>query len=98
MTKIDRTGIHVIYYDEHSTPHDALVTADWGKQEQPGGSANIVFVTPDENMGDQYGRQLKRETSIAHISNGNYSTIMARCWCTREEYEKTYKNKIPQRP
>lgn len=60
-------GDAVEYVDEVAKPHDALVTAIHGVGETP--SVNLVLVTSDEAQTDQYGRQIKRETSVVHNSH-----------------------------
>lgn len=79
----DKTGKHVIYLDELSQPHDALITADWGNGLD--GPVNLVYVTgPDYT--DQYGQQIKRPTSVAYWNTGGYPSIMGNCWCHAEEF------------
>lgn len=98
MTSIpeNKTGLGVIYFDSNSRPHHALITADWYKGNF--GAVNLIYVHDDPNRTDQYGQQIERPTSVAHISNANYSVIMGNCWCTIQEYEETYSKKTPQRP
>ena len=55
-------GQHVIWHDPTGKPYDALITAVWTPT-----CINIVRVG-DENETDQYGRQIKRETSQSHGS------------------------------
>jgi hypothetical protein len=62
-------GEAVIFADEYGEFHAAIVTQVWdggGEVENP--SVNLVFVTPNENSMDQYGRQLERKTSVVHAS------------------------------
>jgi len=76
-------GAHVIYVDEHSKQHDALITASWGRKEldldDPNtyvGPINLVFVTLDPDRRDQYGQQKEHRSSCVHKSHqlapGNY--------------------------
>jgi len=58
------------------TETDALVTAvhgtgfnDGEKFHQP--CINVVYVSPDANKGDSYGRQIERDlTSLQHFAEG----------------------------
>jgi hypothetical protein len=63
-------GDHVVYVDAISRPNNALVTEVW---RRPAGSdkpsVNVVFVSDVETEIDQYGRQIKRETSVPHESS-----------------------------
>lgn len=56
--KRPKVGDAVIYHDEHGHPHAALVTIDWG------GSINLVYVSPNAERKDQYGRQIERASSV----------------------------------
>lgn len=58
-----KNGQPVKYVDEVGKEHDALVTVVWSPT-----CVNVVFVNPDETMGDTYGRQIKRDTSVIHAS------------------------------
>lgn len=72
-------GDHVEYVDETGENREALVTAVWPAgggtaedvviSEHPNLSANLVLVSDDESMDDQYGRQIERETSQPHESS-----------------------------
>lgn len=67
-------GSHVVYTDQFSVRHDAVVTAVWGeisayKPNTPMPGCNLVFVSGDETKTDPYGRQIERETSVVHVSN-----------------------------
>lgn len=61
--KEPQVGDVVVYHDEVGQPKNALVTCNWG-----GGSLNVVFVSSDAGMKDQYGRQIGRETSVSHVT------------------------------
>lgn len=69
-------GDVVIYVDELSVEHDALVTAYWGG-EQPNGALNCVYVTSDDTKRDPYGLQLERASSVSRQSE---STAHGRFW------------------
>jgi hypothetical protein len=64
-------GDHVIYHDPLGRPLQALCTADWG------GCINVLFISGDGNKKDQYGRQIERETSVAHKKDTN---VHGRYW------------------
>lgn len=68
-------GDVIVYVDEYSVPHDALVTVYWGG-DQPGGALNCVYVTNDETKRDPYGQQLERASSVSrqgpHTAHGRY--------------------------
>lgn len=71
-------GNHVIYVDKHGVPHSALVTNEFGdpKNRAEEFSVNLLYVNPDEGQGDQYGRQILRESSVPpkrfQSAHGNY--------------------------
>jgi len=63
-------GDAVRYTDAHGKQHAAIVTQVWSPPvgaTQP--SLNLVYVSPDESETDQYGRQIKRNTSVVHRDN-----------------------------
>lgn len=68
-------GDVVIYVDEVSVKHFALVTQYWGG-EQPNGALNCVYVTSAEDKRDPYGRQVERASSVSrqseHTAHGRY--------------------------
>jgi len=68
-------GDVIVYVDELSVPHDALVTAYWGG-DQPNGALNCVYVTKDASKRDPYGQQLERASSVSrqseHTAHGRY--------------------------
>ena len=88
MMTMDKTGLGVIYMDEHQKIRHALITADWNKTID-NGPVNLVIVADDNDKQDQYGRQLERKSSIAHISQG-YETLRANCWCSDSEWISKY--------
>lgn len=55
-------GDVVVYVDPVRVEHKALVTAVWGNEEPC--SVNLVCVSPDEGETDNYGRQIRRDTSV----------------------------------
>ncbi len=78
-------GDVVTFIDSTRKEHNALVTAVWdgyhGKEKNPRQpSLNLVVVLDDENMEDPYGRQIRRETSVVHISN---QSAKAYCWVVK---------------
>lgn len=60
-------GDTVIFTDPTGKDFNALLTAVWGEGESP--SVNLVYVSNDAGEHDQYGRQIKRNTSVVHESN-----------------------------
>ena len=50
------------------------------RDREPG--CNMVLVDPDPQKDDTYGRQIRRETSIVHLSN---QPARANCWCWPDE-------------
>lgn len=68
-------GDVIVYVDEHSRPHDALVTAWWGG-DNPMGALNCVYVTADADKRDPYGQQILRASSVSrqseHTAHGRY--------------------------
>lgn len=69
-----QVGSTVIYHDTKNRPHDALVTAVHSNWANP--CINLLFVSKDETMNDQYGRQIIRQSSVSHTEHnpapGNY--------------------------
>ena len=59
-------GETVTYVDHVGVEHQALLTAVWDETEIP--TVNLVYVSDKEDERDQYGRQIRRETSIVHQS------------------------------
>jgi len=73
MERKVQIGDGVVFVDPRGVEHAALVTQVWGPglyQDTDGTKpgVNLVFVASDESRGDQYGRQLQRETSVCHQS------------------------------
>lgn len=62
-------GKRVIYTDEVSRPHEALVTICHGG-ELGKHAINLVYVSDDPSEKDQYGRQIKRASSVSAESTG----------------------------
>ena len=69
-------GDVIIYIDPVKKEHNALVTAIHGDAEAKS-SINLILISDDENKGDEYGRQLERQTSIVHRDN---QSAGANCW------------------
>lgn len=71
-------GSSVIYVDEHSREHNAIVTETWAQNARAGEreydennaqlAINLVYVSDNEAERDSCGRQIKRETSVVHRS------------------------------
>lgn len=86
MERTYNVGQHVKFIDEYRKAHDALVliwwkAPDWpepytGESGEPG--CNLVLVDPDPEKQDSYGRQIRRETSLVHLSN---NPGKGNCWC-----------------
>lgn len=73
---MEKVGDVVTFVDSLGRTIPALVTAWWGSPSQTDASINVVFVEPDSEKTDSYGRQISRATSVPHESNqaapGNY--------------------------
>jgi hypothetical protein len=69
--RIPKVGDTVIFVDPVARDRNALVTAVWSPT-----CINVVFVSIDDSMTDNYGRQIARSTSLSHINpnsaHGNY--------------------------
>ncbi len=69
-------GDAVRYIDAHGKQHAAIVTQVWSQAAPTQASINLVYVSGDDSETDQYGRQIKRKTSIVHKDDqgapGNY--------------------------
>jgi hypothetical protein len=63
-----KVGGYVKWHDPYGKPHDALVTAIWGKPEEKP-SINVVVVNMEEGQTDSYGQKIARETSVVHKDN-----------------------------
>jgi hypothetical protein len=61
--RVPQIGDPVVWHDSTGVPHNALVTAVWGPT-----CINVVVVSSDKNKGDDYGRQIERNTSSLHKS------------------------------
>lgn len=75
-----KTGDMVIYHNPTGVPHSALLTAVWGTTDDC--LVNLVYISSDESEQDSYGRQMKRETSVHHVSKTN---VHGRYWRKQEE-------------
>ena len=69
-------GDSVTYVDPVSKERAAIVTNVFGGNPDIPPSINVAFVSDDESRGDNYGRQLERQTSVPHQTqqqaHGNY--------------------------
>jgi len=68
MPETVAVGDCVVFVDQRAIPHNALVTAVWGKEtynypDESGPSLNVVYVSSDPAEQDCYGRQIKRDAS-----------------------------------
>lgn len=79
----DKTGTVVVYLDELHRPHYALITNDFNKQSI--GPVNLIYVNPEASMEDDYGRQMKRATSVGFWGDG-YTELLANCWMLLGDY------------
>lgn len=61
-------GEVVVFVDENSQEHLALITRDFGSAAAPkeSTSVNLVYVASNEERTDSYGRQIQRATSVPH--------------------------------
>jgi len=60
-------GGTVVFVDSLGVPHPALVTAIHGATTHGATPCiNLVRVTADDTMRDNYGRQIARETSVVY--------------------------------
>lgn len=80
-------GDLVIYTEPDGTDRNALVTAVWSPQ-----CINVVYVNGDENQKDQYGRQIKRSTSVLYA--GVTGTAHGQIWRLPIEPKPEYKPPI----
>jgi hypothetical protein len=81
-----KVGIDIVFIDSHRVHHVALVTHVWPTgQADMGGKepgCNLVYVEGDESKTDPYGRQIKRETSVVHLTA---QPAGCACWCWPDE-------------
>lgn len=68
----------VVYYDSHSKPHPALVTARWSDT-----CVNVLFLTDGEAAVDPHGQQIDRQTSQVHAS---FNDMKSCCWDNLEDH------------
>jgi hypothetical protein len=61
-------GKAVTYVDEKGIEHIAIITAIWESEYPHTGKPglNLVYVSDNETETDNYGRQIKRVSSIIH--------------------------------
>ena len=65
-------GDPIVFVDPVGDSHNAVVTTLFDNNDPeryPNPSVNLVYVSKDANETDQYGRQIKRNTSVVHKSN-----------------------------
>lgn len=71
-------GAPVIYVDELSQRHQALITACWGP-DLGVNAINLVYVSGDGTQTDPYGRQIARASSVSaqgpHTAHGRYYVL-----------------------
>lgn len=77
-------GQHIIWHDAKGEQHDALVTTVWNA-----GMVNLVVVSSNENEQDNYGRQIKHETSVYHRSS--QFAVHGRYWRFEDEEPVPFK-------
>lgn len=90
MEREYKVGAHVKWIDPQRRAHDALVLIWWHASqgshgyESPTGEpgCNLVLVDPDPEKDDSYGRQIRRETSMVHLS---MNPGRGNCWCWPDE-------------
>lgn len=64
-----KVGDNVVFVDEHSKEHNAIVICAFSAPHIKYPSVNVVHVSDDESKSDSYGRQIERRTSVPHQSN-----------------------------
>jgi hypothetical protein len=69
MSRKLEVGSSVLYFDEFSKEHAAVVTAVWPQMMNGESGCNLVYVSGDETKTDPYGRQIERATSVVHGSS-----------------------------
>lgn len=77
-------GDAVVYVDEVSVPHTALITAIWNAtgsidldvDSDHKACINVLYVSSDADKRDPYGRQIERASSVQgkseHSAHGRY--------------------------
>jgi len=75
-----KVGSPVVFVDAVGAPHPALVTAIHGSTANGATPCvNIVRVSADDTMRDNYGRQIARDSSVVYRTNqpahGYYFTL-----------------------
>jgi hypothetical protein len=70
-----KIGSSVNFVDSKGREHNALVTCVHGPGDQ-NPAVNLVYVSPDPERGDGFGRQIERSSSAVHknsqSAHGNY--------------------------
>jgi len=89
MERKYEVGAPIKYIDPMRRAHDALVLCWWHVDQVPDYQSptgepgcNLVLVDPDPEKEDTYGRQIRRETSMVHLSN---NPGKGNCWCWPDE-------------
>lgn len=80
--RLAKPGDVVVYHDPKGVPHNALVTIAWTET-----CINLVLVSDDEEKQDTYGRQIERQTSMAHVDG---STVHGFYWRWPDEEPNPY--------
>jgi hypothetical protein len=87
MERRYEVGAHIIYIDEYRRQHNAVVLIWWlpGKDSpysEDWAACNLVMADPDPQKEDSYGRQIRRETSVPHLTA---NPAKGCCWCWPDE-------------
>lgn len=82
-----QVGDSVLFTEPNGTDRQALVTAVWSPS-----CINVVFVDGDEAKQDQYGRQIKRATSVSWA--GSTGVAHGYIWRLPGEPKPAYKPPI----
>lgn len=77
-------GQKVVYVDSKGVDHDALVTCVWSET-----CINVVYVSDNPNEKDDYGWQIKRETSVTKATVEGQAH--GRYWRFDDEPKNEYK-------
>ncbi len=83
--KMPNVGDVVIFHDSKGLPHNAIVICVFSPDSGSMPLLNMVMIEA-EGMEDTYGRQIKRETSVIHKSNGVHGNV----WRWPEESTPEY--------
>jgi hypothetical protein len=79
MRRVLEVGSPILFVDKNRRHLQAIVTEIHGQTEYDEDNPpalNLVYVSPESNEVDCFGRQIRRESSVVHKSrqsaNGNY--------------------------